>query len=311
MNADTNKWITRSILACFFVWGKIPVPLATGISRFLGKLWYSLDRKHRGIALNNLMQAFGSEKSVSEIHAIAEKTFRNLLRIPFEIGWVSQQNTRDLSGRFIFKGRGHMDDALSMGRGILALTAHVGNWEILTTAAFLIGLPLHVIYRPMDFHPLDLVMTQLRSRLGATMIPSARAMRKILRILNDHGVVAMLMDQNVDWYEGNFIDFFGKPACTNKGMAIVALRTKAPVVPVFLVREGNRFVVEIRPAIPLIETGDYTHDVQANTARYNQAIEAMIRRYPDQWFWVHQRWKTRNYCDLPVLGSAASGNIPC
>jgi KDO2-lipid IV(A) lauroyltransferase len=113
----------------------------------------------------------------------------------------------------------------------------------------------------------------------------------------------------VDWYEGVFVDFFSKPACTNKGMAILALRTKAPVVPAFIVREASKFVIEFQPALPLIQTGDYTHDVEANTAQYNQAIEAMIRRYPDQWFWVHQRWKTLNYCELPVpAGPTGSGN---
>jgi KDO2-lipid IV(A) lauroyltransferase len=107
------------------------------------------------------------------------------------------------------------------------------------------------------------------------------------------------MDQNVDWYDGVFVDFFGHRACTNKGLARLALKTEAPVLPVFIVREGSLYRAEIGPEVPLIKTGDKTKDVEANTQQYNDVIEAFVRRYPDQWFWVHQRWKTRPYKPWP------------
>ncbi len=139
----------------------------------------------------------------------------------------------------------------------------------------------------------------LRTRFGAGLIPNAHAMRKILRQLKNGHVVAMLMDQNVDWYEGVFVEFFNHRACTNKGFALLALKTRAPVVPIFMVRNQNRFIIEFCAELELVQTGDRTHDIEANTLRYNQAIEAVIRRYPDQWFWVHQRWKTRPFCPWP------------
>ena len=108
----------------------------------------------------------------------------------------------------------------------------------------------------------------------------------------------MLLDQNVDWYDGVFVDFFGRPACSNKGLALLALHTGAPVVPVFLVRDRLCFKAEFGPEMRLIQTGDETKDIEANTRHYTKAIESVIRRHPDQWFWVHQRWKTRPYCLL-------------
>jgi KDO2-lipid IV(A) lauroyltransferase len=107
------------------------------------------------------------------------------------------------------------------------------------------------------------------------------------------------MDQNVDWYEGVFVDFFGYRACTNKGMALLARRTEAPVIPVFLVREKSGFMAEFGSEIPLIKTEDIRKDLESNTQQYNRIIEDFVRRYPDQWFWVHQRWKTKPYCLWP------------
>jgi len=109
----------------------------------------------------------------------------------------------------------------------------------------------------------------------------------------------MLMDQNVDGYEGVFVDFFCRKAFTNKGLALLARKTEAPVVPVFLIRKESGFIVEIGKEVPLIKTDDKTKDIEANTQQYNKIIEDIIRRYPDQWLWVHQRWKTRPHQPWP------------
>ena len=107
------------------------------------------------------------------------------------------------------------------------------------------------------------------------------------------------MDQNVDWYEGVYADFMGHLACTNKGLALLALKTRAPVVPAFIVRERGGFTAKFLPEISLKITGDTTRDVEENTQRYNNVIESFLRQYPDQWFWLHQRWKTKPYLPWP------------
>jgi KDO2-lipid IV(A) lauroyltransferase len=300
---------TRLIFRFLHLLGLLPIPVSKSLSRLMGYLWYRLDAKHRNIALCNLKQAFEDERTSNEIVQLAIRAFEQIIGVLFELAWYSRKQLTDLPEFFTLRGMNHIHEAMAKGQGVLALTAHLGNWELLTAGPTLGRFPIHIVYRPLDFRPLDHVVSGLRVRFGARLIPSTKAMRKILRALKRCEVVGILMDQNVDWYEGVFVDFFSKPACTNKGMAILALRTKAPVVPAFIVREASKFVIEFQPALPLIQTGDYTHDVEANTAQYNQAIEAMIRRYPDQWFWVHQRWKTLNYCELPVpAGPTGSGN---
>ncbi len=268
-------------------------------SRITARLWFRLDKKHRNIVRRNLSRALGHELSGKDMQALTLNVYENICRILFEIGWSYYLRLDDLPRCFKFQDVHHIRTALAKGKGVLVLTAHLGNWELMVAVSPTLGIPTHVVYRPFDLNPLNVFFARIRSRFGAHLIPTAHGMRKILRSLRHGDAVAMLMDQNVDWYEGVFVDFFGHRACTNKGLALLALKTGAPVVPVFLVRDQNRFVVEFCEEIPLIQTGDRTYDIEANTLRYNQAIEAAIRRYPAQWFWVHQRWKTRPYCPLP------------
>jgi KDO2-lipid IV(A) lauroyltransferase len=281
--------------------GVVPNGLADLKSRFWGLMWFVLDQKHRRIMLENLAIAFSEWLNPAERSALARRVMIRLMRMLFEIGRYARFSPEELQSRFRVEGAEHLRDALSQGKGVLALTAHFGNWEFLPIGAVLLDVPLSIVYRPLDFRPLDRVIARLRTRFGAELIPSSRgAMRGILRALAKGRIVAMLMDQNVDWYEGVWMDFFGKPACTNKGMATIAVKTGAPVVPVFMLQDGdNRWVIAFQPALQLSVTGDKTSDIESNTALFTQVIEAMIRRHPDQWFWVHQRWKTANACPVP------------
>jgi KDO2-lipid IV(A) lauroyltransferase len=271
----------------------------TRLAEALGPLLFRLDAKHRRIAVANLERAFGSEKTPAEIVAIARGVFVNLVRIVLEIGWSLSLRRRDIPRYVRVSGLGHLQSAHSRGKGVLFLTAHIGNWELLPLFGGIRPVVVNVLYRPLDFRPLDRYFKRLRGRFGARLIPTAHAARRILGALGRGEAVAVLMDQNVDWYEGVFVNFFGHRACTNKGLALIALKTGAPVVPVFLVRESRGFRVMFEPALRLIRTGDKRKDIEANTEQYNGMIEAFCRRFPDQWFWVHQRWKTRPYQHWP------------
>ena len=294
-----NSFLTGLITALFRMIGRIPGPIADSLAKAGAGLWFRIDRKHRNIAIQNMTKAFGHEKNLDQIRLLAFQSFYNIMRIPFEIGWSDLLTLPELHRHAELRGLHNVQAALAKGKGVLALTAHIGNWELLPLVAPMAGLSADIIYRPLDFLPLDAFFLRLRTRFGAGLIPNTHAMRKILRQLKNGHVVALLMDQNVDWYEGVFVDFFNHRACTNKGFALLALKTQAPVVPIFLLRSKNRYIVEFHPELELIRTGDRTHDIEANTLNYNQAIEAIIHRYPEQWFWVHQRWKTRPFCPLP------------
>ena len=124
-------------------------------------------------------------------------------------------------------------------------------------------------------------------------------MRKIYKSLRKGNAVGLLMDQGVDYDNGVFVDFFNRRAATNVGMALLALKSKAPVVPLFLIRKANGFEAIFGPELPLIQTGDRTKDIEENTQLYTHVIEAFARRFPDQWFWVHQRWKNLPFCPWP------------
>lgn len=281
----------------FRLLGRMPKTWGERLGKTLGRLAFIADARHRNIALQNLSDAFNMPRA--ECKPLAVKVFENLGKIVFEMAWSLRLDEENLFTYFKIEGLSHIWDACEKNRGVLALTAHFGNWELLTIIAAMVSYPLNVVYRPLDFKSMDQFIARFRTRFGAKLIPKKKSMRMVLRCLERREIVALLMDQNVSWREGVFMPFFGHRACTNKGMALLALKTGAPVIPVFLVREENGFKAVFLPEIPLIKTGDKTKDVEANTQQYNDVIESVVRQYPDQWFWVHQRWKTKAFQPWP------------
>jgi KDO2-lipid IV(A) lauroyltransferase len=292
--------ISVGVFATLFkLLGLLPRTWTAGMADILGGMLFCLDKKHREIAMNNLTYAFGRQKLPQEIKKIARQVFINLVQVVFEIGWSLRLNERHFAEHFKIDGYHHIKNAYEKGRGVLALTAHFGNWELLAVIGAMIKFPISIVVRPLDFKPLDHFIFNLRTRYGGEIIPKQRSIRTVIRSLDRGEIVVLLMDQNVDWYEGVFVDFMGHRACTNKGLALLALKTGAPVVPVFMIREKRGFRAEFGPEITTFKTGDKQKDIEINTQEYNRVIENVIRRYPDQWFWIHQRWKTKPYCSWP------------
>ncbi|MFW6332106.1 MAG: lysophospholipid acyltransferase family protein [Thermodesulfobacteriota bacterium] len=296
-----NRW---NGLACgciygfFQLLGTLPLRAGRGLGLGLGRLAFVMTGRYRRIAIQNLAHAYpkmGSE----ERKKLACKIFENLGMVLFEVAWSLRLNPRRFHRFFQVEGLGHLRNAHGKGKGVLVLTAHFGNWELLSVISAMIGYPLGVVYRPLDFKPLDRFITDYRSRFGGELIPKKKTFRRVLRFLYQGKLVVLLMDQNVAWREGVFAPFFGHPACTNKGMALLELKTEAPIVPAFLIRRADGFTGRFLPEIPLIRTGDKTKDLEANTEQYNRVIESMVRAYPEQWFWVHRRWNTKPFYPWP------------
>jgi KDO2-lipid IV(A) lauroyltransferase len=296
---DLKKIAGPALLITMRAIGCLPRPAGIRIGNVIGRLLFTFDKKHRNIAINNISRAFDWEPQTDEVLRIARQVFNNLGNMVFEIAWASRHSPEFLRRHFRISGSEHYYRAIKKGRGVLLLTAHMGNWELFTIIAHMAGIQANVVYRPLDSQALDDAVKKIRCRFGAELIPTKRAIFKIVKALKRNECVALLMDQNVDWYNGVYVDFFGRRACTNKGMAVMALRTEAPVIPIFMLREGLGFRAEVCPEIPLVKTGDKQKDIELNTEKYNQAIEKIVRQYPDQWFWVHQRWKTKAYCAWP------------
>jgi KDO2-lipid IV(A) lauroyltransferase len=259
-----------------------------------------MDSRHRRIALSNLKRAWGSELDEQQRKTICRQNFSHLTRVFLELPYLTTLAANDIDRFVTFVGVEHFYAALQKGRGLLIMTSHFGNWEIMALAFSLRYRPFQIVVRPLDNPLLDRLINGVRRRGGNQMITKKGSVRKILRLLGKGEPVALLIDQNVDWYDGVFVPFFSDIACTNKALTVLALRTGAPVISAYNVRQPDgRYQIVIDGEIPLIRTGDTTRDIEENTALFNQIIEGYVRRHPEQWFWVHQRWKTRPYQPWP------------
>jgi KDO2-lipid IV(A) lauroyltransferase len=278
----------------------VPLRFTWRLAELFGRLWFRLDTRHRLIALNNLRLAWGDELTEGEGKNIARRNFIHLAKVILELPYIRKVTPDEVDGFVAFDGLENLDEALKKGRGVLVMTSHFGNWELMALAFSLFYHPINIVIRPLDSPFLDSLIDSIRTRGGNKMIPKKGSVSKVIRLLAAGEVVGLLIDQNPAWYEGVFVPFFKEIACTNKALSALALRTCAPVVPAYNVREPNgsyRIVVE--PEVVLDRSGDARVDIEENTAKFNRIIESYVRRHPEQWFWVHQRWKTRPYQPWP------------
>jgi len=271
-----------------------PLRWRTWFFERLGEVLYVIDGRHRRIAMRNLAIAFPG-KSEGERRKIAFAAFRNLGRVLgefFAIPGLHKGNIKDFAR---LEGLENFQKAREKGKGVIFLTAHFGNWEWMAASFPLFtDFPVSVVFRPLDNAFFNRIVEHLRSRTGNNGIAKDKSMGRILRLLKGGGTLGILLDQNVSWQEGVFVKYFDEWACTNEGLALLALRTGAAVLPVFNVRQSDgRYAIRIEPEIPLIRTGEKEADVQKNTQLFTEAIERYVREYPDHWLWIHQRWKTR------------------
>ncbi len=274
----------------------LPRRLALRVGAGVGELFFRLDARDRAVALRNLAIAF-PEKDPAERRAILRRSCHNLGRMIAEVchlKWLRRESLQ----RYVYVEDPRLwEEGMKVGaaRGVLVLTGHVGNFELLAYANALLGHPITLVHRPMRNPLVERFICDLRGRAGTVSLPKAAAARGALRALRRRHIVAIPADQNQVARTGVFADFFGVPACTTPGPARLAMLTGAPVFPIFLVREGGgeRHRIVAFPAIEMVDSGDPGRDVVANTERCNRALEAIVRAHPDQWIWFHKRWKTR------------------
>jgi len=281
---------TDIILKCF---GAIPRKLRIGFFTGLFRLFYHFSARQRLITIHNLRCAF-PEKSADEIKTIAKGVYRTLGIVTadfFDIPSLTKDNIGDLVE---VEGLENCQKALEKNRGLLMFGAHFGNWELSVVTISLQLKPMVVIYRPLDSSILEDLVFWVRSSAGNIPLPKDRAMRQMLRSLKKNEILGILIDQNVAWQEGVFVDFFGRPACTTNGLALLALHTDAPVIPGYIVRlENGKYRLVIKEEMQVVHTGNEDEDILINTQNFTRVIEDMVRQHPDQWLWIHQRWKTK------------------
>ena len=273
--------------------GLIPFSGHETMGKILGRAWYKADKRHRNLALNNIRYAYGDAVTPDEAEKLAGKVFENFARMVFEHAWFNRLTPEEYHRYFRVKGLHHLHRAHAKGRGVICISGHMGNWELGLAMYQLFRVPFCVVYKPIKNRGVNTYILEKRMIEGFEMVSKDGASKNVRKMLEKGYAAGLLIDQNTRRNYGVFIDFFGKKACTNKNVAKLALRTCAPVVPLFIYREKGRFVFEILPEVELTKSGDPESDIFENTQKFADIVEDFVRKYPEQWFWVHNRWRTR------------------
>lgn len=291
----SDRYLYKMIRLLVRMLSFFPKPILLFISDVLGLLWYHIDKRHRNVVLTNVSLAYPGRFSDRQLRRFAKKNFKHIASIAFEVIWSCSLKPSDLSRHFEIRGEEHLKKAREKGKGVVGLFCHMGNFEMAPVAMALSGEDVYALYRRLDFLPLEKLLKELRERFGTQMIPLRKASKKVEVLLRNNEVVGTLLDQNVDWYKGVFVDFFGRPACTNNGLAKLVIRTGAQVLPVYIRKQDEKYILEFLPGLQLKKTGDAIKDIENYTQAFVRAIEYMVRQHPEQYFWVHNRWKTKPF----------------
>jgi KDO2-lipid IV(A) lauroyltransferase len=281
--------------------GALPRSLARHLAVAAARAMYALLPKLRKTAEFNLRLAF-PDWSDAQRRATIGGMVRNLGWMAAEFARLPCYTKENIGEVVILDGHENFLDGQRRGKGVLYLTGHIGAWELSSFAHSLYGFPLHYVARPLDNPRIDALVNGYRCLSGNRPVFKNESARALLKILRGAGTVGILADQNTMPDEGMFVDFFGTPACTTTGLARVALHTDAAVVPGYAYWDSGirKYRLRFEPPVELVRTGDNERDVFVNTQKFAKVIEAIIRRHPEQWVWVHARWKTRPKGEPPL-----------
>lgn len=277
--------------------GLLPRRAARAYGAFLAALLFKMMPRLRRTAMFNLRIAFPDWSEEQRSRAV-----RGMVR---QLGWMAGEFSQ--FPKYARAPREKLEQVVALdglenflagergGKGVLILTGHMGAWELAPFAQARFGHPLYFLVREVDNSRVDALINSYRMLTGNKPIEKNQSARTMLRVLGEGGTVGILADQNTLPEEGVFVDFFGVPACSTTGIARLALHTGAAVVPGYILWDAalGKYRLRFDPAVELVRTGDLDHDIRENTARFAKVIEEFARGYPDQWLWVHKRWKTR------------------
>jgi Kdo2-lipid IVA lauroyltransferase/acyltransferase len=284
---------------------RLPRRSVLAAGRRLGRLWGALDRRHLAIAADNLRRAF-PEWDEARVQETARGVYGHFGAVLLDILWAERRRGSELIALADIEGLEHLETALAAGRGVVCPTAHIGNWEYQGLASSLLIGPISVIARPLDNPALDRRLVAFRRSAGNDVIYKQRALPRVLKALRQGGVVAVLIDQNVQEKDGVFVRFFRLPACTTTVAAALALKTGCAIVPGRCVLQpGGRYRMVYGPPVEWTSGGRHNEDVAALTQHLTSIIEGWVREAPQQWLWLHRRWKT-----TPSRGTEAASGPP-
>jgi KDO2-lipid IV(A) lauroyltransferase len=268
---------------------KVSMQMAAG----LGTLAFWLIKEERIKTIRNLTIAYGEEKSAAEIAAMARDVWVNLGKSGVEFAIkMGQEDPEDFFKDLEVRGKEFLQQAIQNGKGGLALISHIGCWEGTAMGIPMLGFPAYAIGKRLGNEKLNKLLFESRGKKGVPTLARGSSYKTILRTLRENNIIGILIDQDTD-VRGVFVDFYGKPAHTPIGAAMLAMDSGAPVLPMFYLKKPDdtyEFIIE--KEIPLVKTGNRRQDMEENTRRFHEVIEKYIKKYPTQWVWMHNRWKT-------------------
>jgi KDO2-lipid IV(A) lauroyltransferase len=284
------EYISSRVLLELF--GRMPRWLAYPAAAFVAWMGFHLARRQKRVGLQNLRMVF-PELSSREHLTILRGSFGNLGRLLVEFSHFPELNRSNINQFVVYQGFENFERAVRAGKGVLFLTAHIGAWELSSFAHSIYGHPMKFLVRQIDNPRVEKLISGYRRLGGNVPILRHNSAREILKALRGNETVGILIDQNT--LDGVFVDFFGIQAATTPALATLAFRTGATVIPGFLIWDETARIHRLcfeRP-LELVQTGDLATSIIENTRLFNEVVESYVRKYPDQWLWIHRRWKTR------------------
>ncbi|NIQ37814.1 MAG: hypothetical protein GTN81_04400 [Proteobacteria bacterium] len=287
-----TSYVSYLFLRCLsYMLNILPLELALWIGRTMGRLAYRVVGSRRRLALRNLKIAFGLEKTPEERAEIAKSTFSNLGMILVEFLRMPKLRI-DYHHRYArIEGREHLEQAIKQGKGVIALTFHFGNWEIPALGASFFGYPIVALAQRISNPWIDRYVRRTREAAGVRILPKRNVSQEVIDSLRQGKIVAIFVDQRERKKSRVTVDFFGEKAPVTPSPVVFSLRTGAPMIPLFTIRErkSHHHVIIGSPLFPKM-TGELDRDLETNTEAYTKILERMVRDYPDQYFWLHNRW---------------------
>lgn len=253
-----------------------------------------MQRDARKTTLINLKFALGRVKNKKEIKKIALEVFENTGKNFADVARFTKLTPKVIDGIVQAQGIKHLDLACKKGNGVIGLTGHIGNFELLAGYLSLKGYKLSVIGREVYDPRLNRLLVRNRESVGLENISSSDDMKEIINVLKSKRILGVLADQDSSRVKGTFVNFFGKPARTPVGPAVLHLKFKSPLVPMFILRnENEKYKIIVKSELKFQPCGDKNIDIIELTQKYTEVLEEIIRKYPSQWLWMHKRWKSK------------------
>ncbi len=276
-----------------FMASLLPRTISLALAAFLGRIAFRVLPKYRDMAIDNLNRSLGDNPQKN--NKIAKDVFINLAKNGADwvkVNSLSKKTIKSLVTRE--EGKEYLDNAMAKGNGLIFLASHFGNWEFLLTYLAITGYNGSVIARRLYFHKYDELINRMRARFNTGIIYRDESPKKILRVLRDGKPLGMLADQNVESVDGVFVDLFGRPAYTPTAPARLAITTGVDILPSFMIRnKDNTYKLVIEKPVTFDKTGNKEEDVKRCTQAWTDVFEKYVREYPEQWVWLHNRWKTQ------------------